>query len=573
MSDGSSDGARRRARVLPVVARRRRRGRRRPVRRAARGRHLLHRDHVPHRRRGRGDRARGARSTGMLVGAGTVLTVEQARAAAGAGAAFAVAPGTDDEVVAACAELGLPFFPGVATPSELGARAAARLHDGQGLPGLHARRACVPPRRVRDVPAGAVHPDRRHRRRPCRRTSPSRLCSPAAAAGSATRRSFASRRFDEIEQPRARRGGGGRMMRAAPEGRVPLRPGVARRGDAAPRPGRGPHRAPRARSRRGRAAASTTSRAACAAASACAPAIVTALADNPVGRLIEDLMLQGGVEPAHLVWAPYDGIGRDVRNGLNFTERGFGVRGARRLLRPRPTRRRRSCSRATSTGTRSSATTARAGSTPAASSPRSPTRPPQLALEAVEAARRHGTVVSYDLNYRPRCGARRRHGARPRGQPRARRARRRAVRQRGGLLGRARLRRRGHGRRPARARGRALRAACSSACSTSSRSSRLVATTLRQARTATVNDWAAVCRTRSGFHVGPRSTASRSSTASAAATRSPPGLIYGLLDGFDVERALEYGVAHGALAMTTPGDTSMATLAEVERSSQAAPRA
>src|SRR5579863_1006573 len=57
-------------------------------------------------------------------------------------------------------------------------------------------------------------------------------------------------------------------------------------------------------------------------------AIVTALADNPVGRLIEDLMYQGGVSLQHVVWRPFDGIGRQVRNGLNFTERGFGVRAA-----------------------------------------------------------------------------------------------------------------------------------------------------------------------------------------------------------------------------------------------------
>jgi 2-dehydro-3-deoxygluconokinase len=56
--------------------------------------------------------------------------------------------------------------------------------------------------------------------------------------------------------------------------------------------------------------------------------IVTALADNPVGRLIEDLMLQGGVDLSHLRWVPYDDVGRSVRNGLNFTERGFGVRAA-----------------------------------------------------------------------------------------------------------------------------------------------------------------------------------------------------------------------------------------------------
>jgi 2-dehydro-3-deoxyphosphogluconate aldolase/(4S)-4-hydroxy-2-oxoglutarate aldolase len=56
---------------------------------------------------------------GLLVGAGTVLSGEQARAAADAGALFAVAPGTSDEVVRACDELGLPFFPGVATASEI----------------------------------------------------------------------------------------------------------------------------------------------------------------------------------------------------------------------------------------------------------------------------------------------------------------------------------------------------------------------------------------------------------------------------------------------------------------------
>src|SRR5688572_22389376 len=57
-------------------------------------------------------------------------------------------------------------------------------------------------------------------------------------------------------------------------------------------------------------------------------AIVTALADNPVGRLVEDLMLQGGVDTRAVVWKAYDGVGRRVRNGLNFVERGFGPRAA-----------------------------------------------------------------------------------------------------------------------------------------------------------------------------------------------------------------------------------------------------
>ena len=57
-------------------------------------------------------------------------------------------------------------------------------------------------------------------------------------------------------------------------------------------------------------------------------AIATAFADNDVGRLLEDFVLQGGVSTEFIKWMPYDGVGRTVRNGLNFTERGFGVRGA-----------------------------------------------------------------------------------------------------------------------------------------------------------------------------------------------------------------------------------------------------
>ncbi len=57
-------------------------------------------------------------------------------------------------------------------------------------------------------------------------------------------------------------------------------------------------------------------------------AIVTALADNPVGYLVQDLMLQGGVDQSQVRWVKFDGVGREARNGLNFTERGFGVRAA-----------------------------------------------------------------------------------------------------------------------------------------------------------------------------------------------------------------------------------------------------
>ena len=93
----------------------------------------------------------------------------------------------------------------------------------------------------------------------------------------------------------------------------------------------------------------------------------------------------------------------------------------------------------------------------------------------------------------------------------------------------------------------------------------LTAATLRQARSATVNDWSGVCRTQTAFHVGPSLPGLEIFDRVGGGDSFASGLVYGLLSGFDVDRALAYGVAHGALAMTTPGDTSMATLAEVER--------
>jgi 2-dehydro-3-deoxygluconokinase len=93
----------------------------------------------------------------------------------------------------------------------------------------------------------------------------------------------------------------------------------------------------------------------------------------------------------------------------------------------------------------------------------------------------------------------------------------------------------------------------------------VVATTLRQAQTATVNDWTAVCRTRNGFHIGPSLPGLEILDRVGGGDSFASGLLYGLLTGVDIATALAYGVAHGALTMTTPGDTSTATLAEVER--------
>src|SRR5512141_2483625 len=129
-------------------------------------------------------------------------------------------------------------------------------------------------------------------------------------------------------------------------------------------------------------------------------AVCTAFADNDVGRLIEDFILQGGVATEFVKWVPYDGVGRTVRNGLNFTERGFGVRGAVGI----PDRGHTAASQLAPgafdwdyifgmAGVRWLHT----GGIFAALSETTP----QLVIEAVQKARQHGTIVSYDLNYRP----------------------------------------------------------------------------------------------------------------------------------------------------------------------------
>jgi 2-dehydro-3-deoxygluconokinase len=292
--------------------------------------------------------------------------------------------------------------------------------------------------------------------------------------------------------------------------------------------------------------------------------IVTALADNPVGRLIEDLMLQGGVEQAHLVWRGYDGLGREVRNGLNFTERGFGLRAAvgcsdrghsaASQLEPGDVDWDRlfgsEGARWFHTGgvfSALSATTA------------------QLAVEAVEAARRHGTVVSYDINYRPSLW-------KAQGGIRAAAALNRQLVEHVDVLF-------GNEEDFSAGLGYELDGVDDNLLDLNLETYErlldrvfadhphlgLVASTLRQARTATVNDWTAVCRTRDGFHAGPRLDGLEIFDRVGGGDSFASGVIFGMLDGLDVEHALAYGIAHGALAMTTPGDTSMATRLEVER--------
>jgi 2-dehydro-3-deoxygluconokinase len=292
-------------------------------------------------------------------------------------------------------------------------------------------------------------------------------------------------------------------------------------------------------------------------------ALVSAFADNAIGRLVEDLIRQGGVDASHVRWVPYDGIGRTVRNGLNFTERGFGIRAplgvsdrghtAASQLRPGEVDWDGLFGGEGARWFHTGGIFAGLSETTA-----------QVAREAMLAARRHGAVVSYDLNYRPSLWA----GIG--GAARAREVNRELVGLVDVLLGNEEdftaalgfevpgvddgltaLDPAGFG---------VMIEHVVAAYPNLS----LVATTLRAATSATRNDWGAVCWADGQLHEATRRPGLEILDRVGGGDSFASGLIFGLLDGRGPAEAVEYGAAHGALAMTTPGDTSMATRAEVE---------
>jgi len=291
--------------------------------------------------------------------------------------------------------------------------------------------------------------------------------------------------------------------------------------------------------------------------------LVSAFADNEVGRLLEDLILQGGVDTSFVTWVPYDGIGRTVRNGLNFTERGFGVRGAvgvsdRGLtaasqLRPEDVDWERLFGEL---GVRWLHT----GGIYAALSETTPA----VIEAAFEAARRHGTVISYDLNYRPSLW--KSIG----GQARAQEVNRKLAGYVDVMIGNeedftASL---GFEVPDTDIAAGGLEAANFQHMITEVVKAfpnfSVVATTLRGVRSATVNDWGAIAWGDGAFHEATHRPGLEILDRVGGGDSFASGLIYGLMRFGDLATAVDYGAAHGALAMTTPGDTSMASLKEVE---------
>jgi 2-dehydro-3-deoxygluconokinase len=282
-------------------------------------------------------------------------------------------------------------------------------------------------------------------------------------------------------------------------------------------------------------------------------ALVSALADNEIGHLIEGLILQGGVDASHVNWLPYDGLGRTVRNGLNFTERGFGVRGALGVSDRGHTAASQICPGDIDWDAVFAPGETRwfhTGGVFAALSESTA----QVVLEAIAAAKRHGVIVSYDLNYRPSLWS-------GRGGKTAADALNRTILASvdvlfgvdgvhdeidpfGDLA-------------PIKERILQLSAEFSAL--------QVVATPLRRVHSAVTNDWSGLLWADGGFfrsrHYPAMAILDRVGGGDAFAA----GVIHGLLTGSPLQEAVEIATAHGALAMTTPGDTSMASLEDVRK--------
>ncbi len=293
-------------------------------------------------------------------------------------------------------------------------------------------------------------------------------------------------------------------------------------------------------------------------------ATVTALAENEIGHLIEDFILQGGVDTDFIVWRDFDGIGRAVRNGLNFTERGYGIRGAKGV----PDRGNSAASQLKPGdvdwneifGKRGSRWFHTGGIFAALSETAA-----ELTIEACKAAKEHGTIVSYDLNYRPSLW--KSIG----GHAKAQEVNREIAKYVDVMIGNeedftACL---GFEVEGVDANLQGIDVANFKAMIEKAVAEfpnfQATATTLREVHTATVNDWGAICWHDGGFFEATNRPKLEILDRVGGGDSFASGLIYGFLTFNDAQKAVEFGAAHGALAMTTPGDTTMATLAEVEK--------
>jgi 2-dehydro-3-deoxygluconokinase len=293
-------------------------------------------------------------------------------------------------------------------------------------------------------------------------------------------------------------------------------------------------------------------------------AVCTALVDNEIGHLIEDFIMQGGVDTEFIKWSEDDGIGRTVRNGLNFTERGYGIRGAV----GNPDRGNTAASQLKpgdydwdhifgKLGARWFHT----GGIFAALSESTA----QITIDAVKAAKKHGTIVSYDLNYRPSLW--KSIG----GQAKAREVNREIAKHVDVMIGNEEdftaslgFEVEGVDHDLSTIEIDAFKRMIETAVKEYP-NFKVAATTLRRVITASRNDWSAICWHDGKFHESRKYPELDILDRVGGGDSFASGLSFGFLEKNDPQAAVDYGAAHGALASTTPGDTSMATRKEVEK--------
>ena len=293
-------------------------------------------------------------------------------------------------------------------------------------------------------------------------------------------------------------------------------------------------------------------------------AVVTAFVDNEVGHLIEDFIMQGGVCTDFIQWRADDGIGRSVRNGLNFTERGFGIRGAVGVpdrgntaasqLKPGDVDWDHLFGKLGARWFHTGGIFAALSETTAA-----------LTVEAVKAAKKHGTIVSYDLNYRPSLW--KSIG----GQAKAREVNREIAKFVDVMIGNEEdftaslgFEVEGVDHAISEIETKAFKTMIEKAVKEFP-NFKVAATTLRRVITATKNDWSAICWHDGKFYDSRKYPELEILDRVGGGDSFASGLAFGFLEFNCPQKAVDYGAAHGALASTTPGDTSMATRAEVEK--------
>ncbi len=292
-------------------------------------------------------------------------------------------------------------------------------------------------------------------------------------------------------------------------------------------------------------------------------ALVSAFAENEVGRLLENLILTGGVDMTHCKWMPFDGIGRACRNGLNFTEKGHGVRAAL----------------GTSDRGHTAASQLKEGDidwdhifgelgvrwfhTGGIYAALSDTTPGVIA-EALQSAKKHGTITSYDLNFRSSLW--KDFG----GQKECQKVNRELAPYVDVMIGNEEdftaclgLHVEGLGDQMKELPIDGYRKMIDQAISLFP-NFKAIATTLRTVRTATINDWGALCWCDGELHEATHREKLEIYDRVGGGDSFASGLIYGFMKTGDAKQAVEYGAAHGALAMTTAGDTTMAITSEVE---------